>query len=77
MHEAVAAMQKRGMKVTQLTPSAEAEWRTLSGTRLYNSGNWYLESAFVRGEDSPYWPGTIAWTERGAPLRLENALRSA
>lgn len=29
MHEAVAAMQKRGMKVTQLTPSAEAEWRTL------------------------------------------------
>jgi predicted phosphodiesterase len=55
----------------------EAEWRTLSGTRLYNSGNWYLESAFVRGEDSPYWPGTIAWAERGAPLRLENALRSA
>ncbi len=29
MLEAVAAMQKRGMKVTQLTPSAEAEWRAL------------------------------------------------
>ena len=29
MQEAVAAMQKRGMKVTQLTPAAEAEWRAL------------------------------------------------
>lgn len=29
MQESVAAMQKRGMKVTQLTPAAEAEWRTL------------------------------------------------
>ena len=55
----------------------EAEWRTLAGTRLYNSGNWYLESAFVRDERSPYWPGTIAWVSRGEPLRLENALRSA
>lgn len=29
MQESVAAMQKRGMKVTQLTPAAETEWRTL------------------------------------------------
>jgi len=29
MQESVAAMQKRGMKVTQLTPAAEAEWRAL------------------------------------------------
>jgi TRAP-type transport system periplasmic protein len=29
MQEAVAAMQKRGLKVTQLTPAAEAEWKTL------------------------------------------------
>jgi len=29
MKEAIAAMQKRGMTVTQLTPSAQAEWRTL------------------------------------------------
>jgi calcineurin-like phosphoesterase family protein len=55
----------------------QAEWRTLSGTRLYNSGNWYLESAFVEDEGSPYWPGTIAWVSRDAPLRLENVLRSA
>jgi len=55
----------------------EAEWRTLSGTRLYNCGNWYLESAFVKDERSPYWPGTIAWVSRDAPLRLENELRSA
>jgi TRAP-type C4-dicarboxylate transport system substrate-binding protein len=29
MQESVAAMQKRGMKVTQLTPAAETEWRAL------------------------------------------------
>jgi TRAP-type transport system periplasmic protein len=29
MEESVAAMQKRGLKVTQMTPAAEAEWRTL------------------------------------------------
>ena len=51
------------------------EWRTLSGTRLFNTGNWYLESAFVSDESSPYWPGTITWIEPGRPPRLENALR--
>src|SRR4029077_6700341 len=29
MQEAITAMQKRGLKVTQLTPSAEADWRAL------------------------------------------------
>lgn len=29
MQEAVDAMQKRGMKVTQMTPAAEAEWRAV------------------------------------------------
>ncbi len=54
-----------------------AEWSTLSGTRLWNSGNWYLESAFVSstGERSPYWPGTVMWVEPGRAPRMENALR--
>jgi predicted phosphodiesterase len=54
-----------------------AEWSTLSGKRLWNSGNWYLESTFVRGmaERSPYWPGTIVWVEPGRAPRIENALR--
>lgn len=54
-----------------------AEWSTLSGTRLWNSGNWYLEPAFVSrtGERSPYWPGTIVWVEPGREPRIENALR--
>jgi predicted phosphodiesterase len=54
-----------------------AEWTTLSGIRLVNSGNWYLESAFVSGMDerSPYWPGTVLWLEPGVPPRLENVLR--
>jgi hypothetical protein len=54
-----------------------AEWSTLSGKRLWNSGNWYLESTFVGGmaERSPYWPGTIVWLEPGRAPRIENALR--
>ncbi|MEA2419795.1 MAG: hypothetical protein QOE60_2001 [Thermoleophilaceae bacterium] len=54
-----------------------AEWCTLSGKRLWNSGNWYLESAFVSGmaERSPYWPGTVVWLEPGRAPRIENALR--
>ena len=54
-----------------------AEWSTLSGKRLWNSGNWYLESAFVRNMDerSPYWPGTVVWVEPGSAPRIENALR--
>jgi hypothetical protein len=54
----------------------EAEWTTLSGTRLWNSGAWYLETAFVsdRAERSPYWPGTIVWLDADGPPRIENAL---
>ena len=54
-----------------------AEWSTLSGKRLWNTGNWYLESTFVGGmaERSPYWPGTIVWLEPGRAPRIENALR--
>jgi hypothetical protein len=54
-----------------------AEWTSLSGKRLWNSGNWYFESAFVSGmgERSPYWPGTVLWLEPGRAPRIENALR--
>jgi predicted phosphodiesterase len=55
----------------------EAEWTTLSGTRLWNTGGWYIESAFLseRAERSPYWPGTIVWVEAEGPPRIENAMR--
>ncbi|MDQ5832224.1 MAG: metallophosphoesterase [Actinomycetota bacterium] len=53
-----------------------AEWLSLSGTRLHNSGNWHVEPSFVseRAEKSPYWPGTVLWVEPGEPPRIENAL---
>ena len=53
-----------------------AEWLSLSGTRLHNSGNWHVEPTFVseRAEKSPYWPGTVLWVEPGEPPRIENAL---
>jgi len=55
----------------------EAEWTTLSGTRLWNTGSWYIEPPFIseRAERSPYWPGTVVWVEDEGPPRIENALR--
>jgi hypothetical protein len=58
-----------------LAGDEQAEWTTLAGARLCNTGNWYVESAFVSDERSPYWPGTVAWVEPGRPPRLEAALR--
>jgi hypothetical protein len=53
-----------------------AEWTTLSGTRLWNSGSWMMEGAFIRagGERSPYWPGTLVHVDSEGPPRLENLL---
>ena len=50
-----------------------AEWTTLSGTRLWNSGSWLHEGAFVRaGRDSPYWPGTVLTLVDEDPPHIEN-----
>jgi hypothetical protein len=55
----------------------QAEWTTLSGTWLWNTGSWLYESAFITaGHKSPYWPGTVLTLEDGGPPRLENVLRS-
>jgi len=52
-----------------------AEWTTPSGTRLWNSGSWLHEGAFVRtGQASPYWPGTVLTVEDEGPPRIENVL---
>jgi predicted phosphodiesterase len=54
-----------------------AEWTTLAGTRLWNSGSWFRESAFLRDGDyaNPYWPGTVLLLDDEGPPRLKNALR--
>jgi predicted phosphodiesterase len=53
-----------------------AEWTTLSGSRLWNSGSWFHESAFMRDSDldNPYLPGTVLTLDDEGPPRLENAL---
>jgi predicted phosphodiesterase len=52
-----------------------AEWTTLSGTRLWNSGSWLHEGAFIRtGPESPYWPGTVLTLEDEDPPRIDNVL---
>ena len=54
-----------------------AEWTTLSGSRLWNSGTWFRESAFIQDGDldNPYLPGTVLTVEDEGPPRLENALK--
>lgn len=52
-----------------------AEWTTLSGTHLWNTGSWLYEGAFITtGRKSPYWPGTVLTLEDEGPPRLENVL---
>ncbi|HEV2874121.1 MAG TPA: metallophosphoesterase [Thermoleophilaceae bacterium] len=60
-----------------LAGDEEAEWTTLSGTRLWNTGSWFIEPTFIsqRAERSPYWPGTVVWVDEAGPPRIENALR--
>jgi predicted phosphodiesterase len=50
-----------------------AEWRTPAGTRLWNSGSWLYETAFLRDhrEDNPYWPGTVVRVPDSGPPELE------
>ena len=58
-----------------LAGDEQAEWTTLSGTRLWNTGSWFHESAFLAsGAESPYWPGTVLTLEDDGPPRLENVL---
>jgi Calcineurin-like phosphoesterase len=54
-----------------------AEWTTPRGTRLWNSGNWFHEPAFLRAADgpSPYAPGTALLLGESGPPRVENVLR--
>ncbi len=53
-----------------------AEWTTLSGSRLWNSGTWFHEAAFVADGDlsNPYLPGTVLILEDEGLPRHENAL---
>jgi hypothetical protein len=53
-----------------------AEWTTLSGSRLCNSGTWFHESAFIRDGDTnnPYRPGTVLTLDEDGPPELSNAL---
>ncbi len=60
-----------------LAGDEQAEWTSLSGSRLWNTGSWLYERAFITtGRESPYWPGTVVTVEDEGPPRLENVLES-
>ena len=52
-----------------------SEWTMRPGTRLWNSGSWLHEGAFVRtGEKSPYWPGSVLTVDDDGPPSVRNVL---
>lgn len=55
----------------------EPGWRTPSGTRLWNTGSWFMESVLVgeRRQESPYWPGGVTYVRDSGPPELVNVLR--
>lgn len=59
-----------------LSGDDEAEWTTPSGTRMWNTGNWCHEPAFVGplAHPGPYWPGTLIRLDDDGPPRLESVL---
>ena len=54
----------------------ERDWTTATGTRLWNSGSWCHEPAFVGppAHPGPYWPGTLIRLGDTGPPRIENVL---
>jgi hypothetical protein len=53
-----------------------AEWTTPGGTRLWNTGSWCHEPAFVGppAHPGPYWPGTLVRLDESGLPRLSNVL---
>jgi hypothetical protein len=52
-----------------------AEWATVAGGRLHNSGSWVYQPHFLSGAGrSPYWPGTAIVVEEDGPPRLVGLL---
>jgi hypothetical protein len=55
----------------------QGEWRTASGTRLWNTGGWLHEAAFTGNGTArnPYWPGTVIRVHDSGEPELENVMR--
>lgn len=53
-----------------------AEWTTIAGTRLYNTGSWVYERHFLTRtpNESPYWPGVAAVVGDAGPPELRRLL---
>jgi hypothetical protein len=53
-----------------------AEWTTPRGTRLWNTGSWIIDTAFVQEPQpsNPYWPGTVVRVEDEGDPRVHNVL---
>jgi hypothetical protein len=52
------------------------DWTSPGGIRLWNSGCWFHETAFVTDRDTgnPYWPGTVLVLDDEGPPERRNVL---
>ena len=55
----------------------DSGWRLPNGTRLWNTGSWFLEGVLSRDERqaSPYWPGGVTYVRDSGPPEPVNLLR--
>ena len=55
----------------------EPGWRMPDGTRLWNTGSWFLESVLLgeRRQESAYWPGGVTYVRDSGPPEPVNVLR--
>jgi hypothetical protein len=53
-----------------------SDWQLAGGCRLWNSGSWIHEPAFLGEQplESPYFPGVIVWVDDDGPPRPERLL---
>jgi hypothetical protein len=53
-----------------------SDWSTPGGTRLWNTGSWIIDTAFVaeQGASNPYWPGTVIVVPDEGDPELVNVL---
>jgi hypothetical protein len=57
----------------------QTEWHTGGGTRLWNTGSWLYERAFLRDrpQENPYWPGNVVTLPDQGDPQLRNVLPDA
>jgi hypothetical protein len=63
-------------RVGPLERDDPGEWRTPGGVRMWNTGSWLVDTAFITAESvrNPYWPGTVVSVRDEGDPEIANVL---